>query len=43
VNAQISLKRVVRVRANRKVLLLSLSYLSMNYAFYLLSKRRATA
>jgi sugar phosphate permease len=37
VNAQISLKRVVRVLANRKVVLLSLSYLSMNYAFYLLS------
>ena len=37
VNAQISLKRVLRVLANRKVVLLSLSYLSMNYAFYLLS------
>jgi MFS transporter, ACS family, glucarate transporter len=37
VNAQISLKRVLRILANRKVLLLSLSYLSMNYTFYLIS------
>jgi MFS transporter, ACS family, glucarate transporter len=37
VNAQISLKRVMRVLANRQVLLLSVSYLTMNYAFYLLS------
>jgi MFS transporter, ACS family, glucarate transporter len=37
VNAQISLNRVVHVLANRNVVLLTLSYLSMNYAFYLLS------
>ena len=37
VNAQISLARVLRILANRKVLLLSLSYLSMNYTFYLIS------
>ena len=37
VNAQISLTRVLRILANRKVLLLSLSYLSMNYTFYLIS------
>jgi sugar phosphate permease len=37
VNARISLTRVLRVLANRKVVLLSLSYLSMNYTFYLIS------
>jgi MFS transporter, ACS family, glucarate transporter len=37
VNAEISLKRIMRVLANRQVLLLSVSYLTMNYAFYLLS------
>ncbi|HEY4971251.1 MAG TPA: MFS transporter, partial [Steroidobacteraceae bacterium] len=37
VNAQISMMRVMRVLANSQVLLLTLAYLSMNYAFYLLS------
>jgi sugar phosphate permease len=37
VNAEISMKRVLGVLADRQVLLLTLSYLSMNYAFYLLS------
>jgi ACS family glucarate transporter-like MFS transporter len=36
-NARISLERVLRVLANRSVSLLTLSYLCMNYTFYLIS------